>query len=192
MANAAQARKSTDPGSEYYRLLEIIKEKSLLEGKAFVLSSGKSSSYFFDMKKTMLDPEGANLIAAAILKLLEGEEADAIGGQEIGAVPIVAVVCARSFGTDNPIPAFFVRKKAKGHGTDQLLDGNLTAGMHVVLVDDVTTTGGSAIKSVDAVRGANCTVDKVITVVDREEGAAENLEKYGITLVSIYTSSDFS
>ena len=191
MASTVLAQNDLVPESEHDRLLRIIREKSLLKGGAFRLASGKPSSYFFDMKKTMMDPEGANLIASSILKAVENEEVDAIGGQEIGAVPIVAVVCAKSHGTARPIPAFFVRKKPKGHGTNQLIDGNLEEGAHVVLVEDVTTTGGSVLKAVDAVRRANCTVTKVLTVVDREDGAAENLRKHGITLVSLYTSSDF-
>lgn len=192
MAHSAHERETADSDTAHRRLLGIIKEKSLLEGKDFLLASGQSSSYFFDMKKTMMDPEGSNLIASAILELLEGDTVDAIGGQEVGAIPIVSVVCAKSFLAGNPVPAFFVRKKAKGHGTDKLIDGNLESGMHVVLVEDVTTTGGSVMNAVNAVRGANCTVDKIITVVDRQAGAAENLKKHGLALVSLYSSSDFA
>lgn len=172
------------------RLREIIAEKSLRKG-AFKLSSGKMSDYFFDMKPTMLDPEGANLIANEMLPLIQSERADAVGGLVLSAVPIVSVVCANSFHTRKPIPAFFVRKEPKGHGTNQLIDGNLQPGWHVVLVDDVTTTGGSVLKAVDAVRLANCRVDRVVTVVDRLEGAADRLRGEGITLTPLFTRDAF-
>ena len=173
------------------RLLEIIREKSLLEGQDFKLSSGRHSNFFFDMKMTMLDPEGSNLIADRILKELAGKEVNAIGGLEMGAVPIVSAVCAKSYYVDRQIPAFFVRKKTKGHGTNLIVDGYLEPGMKVALVDDVTTTGGSVLKAVDAAKGKGCTVVVVITVVDREEGASENMKQNGIKFVPLYTRSDF-
>ena len=173
------------------RLRQIIKEKSLMRGEEFTLASGQTSGYFFNMKKTMMDPEGANLIAEEILKLLESEGPVSVGGLEMGAVPILSVLCAKSYYTRQQIPAFFVRKMKKGHGTNQLIDGNLHPGSNVVLVDDVTTTGGSVMKAVEAVRAQNCTITRIITVVDREEGAIDNLAKFDITLVPIFTRADF-
>lgn len=179
-------------GSEREKLLEIIKDKSLMKGKGFVLSSGVSSSYFFDMKKTMFDPEGANLITNQIHKIIKNEQVDAIGGQVIGAVPIVSLVCAKSFETNRLIPAFIVRKELKGHGTNQLIDGNLPKNArHVILVDDVTTTGASVLTAVDAVTAAGCQVSKIITIVDREEGAGEKMQSRGLSFVALYTRSDF-
>ncbi len=173
-----------------HRLWEIIKEKSLRRGETFKLSSGEESSFFFDMKMTMLDPEGANLIAELILDRPEVAKANAVGGLEMGAVPIVSVVCAKSF-YGKKIPAFFVRKEKKGHGTNQLIDGNLEAGWHVVLVDDVTTTGGSVLKAVRAARDRGCFVDAVVTVVDRMQGARENLASENVNLVALFQRSDF-
>lgn len=189
MATASTAQQSAGTGLD--RLRDIIREKSLLKDGNFTLASGKPSSFFFNMKMTMLDPEGANLIAEAILDKVKNLRVDAIGGLEMGAVPIVSVVAAKSQYTDRPFPAFFVRKERKDHGTAQLIDGPLTAGMHVVMVEDVTTTGGSVMKAIAAAREAGCTVDTVVTVVDRQEGAAANLEKEGITLMPILTRADF-
>jgi orotate phosphoribosyltransferase len=191
MSIAVLARQDSKAECGRDRLREIIRDRSLRRGGEFTLSSGEVSEYFFDMKKTMLDPEGANLIASEMLLLNELSKADAIGGLVMGAVPIVSVVCARSHYTDRPLPAFFVRKERKGHGTQQLIDGHLNRDSRVVLVDDVTTTGGSLLKAVEAARAEGCEVDTVVTVVDRLEGARENLAKNGIKLIALFTRADF-
>jgi len=176
------------------RLLEIIKEKSLLKGH-FKLVSGAVSDYYLDMKPTTLDPEGAALIAEIIYSMLvnDGDIASgdiaAIGGLELGAVPIIAAVCARSW-PERPLNGFIVRKEKKGHGTDKKIDGNFRPNTTVVLFEDVTTKGGSVLQAVEAVRERGAKVKKIITVVDRLEGAAENLHKQGIPLVAIFTTRD--
>lgn len=173
------------------RLQKMIRDKSLLRGKAFKLSSGEESAYFFNMKMTMLDPEGANLIADLILDRPELKEVKAIGGLVMGAVPIISVVSARSYGTRHPIPAFFVRKELKGHGTNKIIEGHLESGTSVMLLDDVTTTGESVMTAVRAARNAGAIVDTVITVVDRLEGAEGNLSRDGIRLIALFTRRDF-
>jgi len=191
MAVTALVRHARSTERPRDRLLAIIREKSLLKGEDFKLSSGETSKYFFNMKKTMLDPEGANLIADLILALPELESASAIGGLVMGAVPIVSVVCARSWDTERRLPAFFVRKERKGHGTNSLIEGYLVSKTRVVLVEDVTTTGGSVLKAIEAVRDSGATVDTVVTVVDRMEGAERKLAEHGIKLVALYTRADF-
>jgi orotate phosphoribosyltransferase len=178
-------------GSEKARLLEIIKRKSLLtEGGPFKLASGAMSDYYLDLKPTMFDPEGAALIGEIINGMLaEDGDVDSIGGLELGAVPIVAAVSALSV-RGRPIKSFVVRKENKGHGTDKKIDGNFTANTTVVLVEDVTTRGGSVMQAVRAVREKGATVKRIITVVDREEGAAENLKNEGIALQAIFTRRD--
>ena len=173
------------------RLLEIIKKKSLLtEGGPFKLVSGALSDYYLDMKPTTFDPEGANLIAEIIYNMvIDDDDVDSIGGLELGAVPIISNVCARSW-HGRPLNGFVVRKEKKGHGTDKKIDGNFRPNTTVVLFEDVTTKGGSVMEAVRAVRARGATVKKVITIVDRLEGAAENLKKEGIDLVAIYTSKD--
>lgn len=174
------------------RLLEIIKEKSFLVGGEFKLASGAVSNYYLDMKPTMLDPEGASLTSELVYDILKSErEVDAIGGLELGAVPIIAAVCALSW-RDRPVAGFVVRKEKKGHGTDKKIDGNFTPNTTVILVEDVTTKGRSVMEAVQAVRARGAVVNKVIAIVDRLEGAAENLEREGIELEAIFTTRDLS
>ncbi len=174
---------------EKKRLLAIIKQKSLLKGR-FKLASGATSDYYLDMKPTTLTPEGAALISEIVYSILrDDQDIDSIGGLELGAVPIIAAVCARSW-RERPINGFVVRKEKKGHGTDKRIDGNFRPNTTVVLFDDVTTLGGSVMQAVRAVRELGATVKKIVTIVDRLEGAAENLKKEGIDLVAIYTTHD--
>jgi orotate phosphoribosyltransferase len=179
-------------GDKRERLRRIIKARSLLTGTEFKLASGRQSGFFFDMKKTMFHPEGASLIADVIFEAIRGDrDVGFIGGLEMGAVPIVAAVAMRSY-PDRPISGFFVRKEAKDHGTKRLVDGCLDPGSKVILLEDVTTTGGSVMKAVQAVRDMGCTVERVVTIVDRLEGAAANLQKQGLELVPIFTARDFA
>ena len=173
------------------RLLGIIHRNSLLLNRDFVLASGRSSSFFFDMKRTMFDPEGAALAADLLFDRIKDENVDYVGGLETGAIPIVAVLCMRSWPA-KPIKGFFVRKEAKGHGTDQRIDGLLESGSRVILFEDVTTTGGSVMQAAEAVRQRDCTILKVITIVDRLEGAGQNFENAGIKFESLFTWRDFS
>jgi orotate phosphoribosyltransferase len=171
------------------RLLEIIRRKSLLRG-TFKLASGATSDYYLDMKPTTFDPEGATLIAEIICDMMQNDtDVDSIGGLELGAVPIVAAVCAQSF-RSRPVNGFVVRKEKKGHGTDQKIDGNFKPNTTVVLIEDVTTKGGSVMQAVNAVRAQGATVKKIITIVDRLEGAEENLKKEGLVLAPIFTTKD--
>jgi len=171
------------------RLLEIIRKKSFLKGQ-FKLASGAMSDYYLDMKPTSFDAEGAALIAEIICGMLANDrDVESIGGLELGAVPIVAAVCARSW-PDRPIRGFVVRKEAKGHGTDQKIDGNFTPGSKVVLIEDVTTKGGSVMQAVRAVRAQGAQIKRIITIVDRLEGAGENLKKEGLELAPIFTTAD--
>jgi len=149
--------------------------------------SGAVSNYYLDKKPTMFDPEGAHLVAELVFDLLKDErDVDAIGGLELGAVPIIVAVCARSW-HGRPVAGFVVRKEIKDHGTEQKIDGNFKPDSTVILFDDVTTKGGSVMR---AVRGRGARVRKIITLVDRLEGASENLGKEGIELVALYTTRD--
>lgn len=178
---------------DHEKLLALITDKSLIkkDGEGFVLASGKTSFYFFDMKTTSYDPEGCNLIGREILRVLADKDVDYIGGLESGAISVVVAVTTVSFNQDKPIPSFFVRKKAKGRGTRKYIEGNFAPGSNVVLVDDVTTTGNSVLTAVNAIRDLKCSVDTVVTVVDREEGAAANLKNHGIELIALYSKRDF-
>jgi orotate phosphoribosyltransferase len=177
------------------RLIAIIKARSFQSGKEVKLASGRTSTYYFNMKPTMLDAEGAHLIATLILEAIKGMRADLIGGLEMGAVPIASAVAAVSHGSGKPINAFFVRKQVKEHGTKSLIEGlpngDSLKGKRVVVVEDVTTTGGSALKAADAVRAEGAEVVGVVTVIDRQEGAGEVFAAAGLTLTPILTLADF-
>ena len=172
------------------RLRRIIEEKSLITGRTFTLASGRTSSFFLNLKQTMLDPEGANLLADLILDVMEDRGIHNIGGLEMGAVPLVSAVCTKSFGR-YPVNAFFVRKGVKDHGAAQLIDGHLEEGAEVLIIDDVVTTGGSAIQAADAVKARGCRASTILAIVDRQEGGRENLANHGFALISLLERRDF-
>jgi orotate phosphoribosyltransferase len=186
---------SKDTRGARARLIAIIRARSFQSGRLVKLASGRTSTYYFNMKATMLDAEGAHLIATLILEAIEGMGAELIGGLEMGAVPIASAVAALSHAAGRPINAFFVRKEAKAHGTQSLIeglpDGESLKGKRVVIVEDVTTTGASAIKAAEAVRAEGAEVVGVVTVVDRQEGAGEAFAAAGLTLTPILTLADF-
>jgi orotate phosphoribosyltransferase len=177
------------------RLIDIIKARSFQSGKEVKLASGRTSTYYFNMKPTMLDAEGAHLIASLILDAIADKKVDLVGGLEMGAVPIASAVAAVSHSASHPVNAFFVRKQAKEHGTKSLIEGlpagDSLKGKRVVIVEDVTTTGGSAIKAAEAVRAEGAEVVGVVTIVDRHEGAGEAFDAAGLTLTPILTLDDF-
>jgi orotate phosphoribosyltransferase len=177
------------------RLVEIVKARSFQSGKEVRLASGRTSTYYFNMKPTMLDAEGAHVIATLILDKIAGLDAELIGGLEMGAVPLAAAVAAVSHASGNPVNAFFVRKQAKEHGTKSLIEGlpagDSLKGKRVVVVEDVTTTGGSAIKAAEVLRTEGAEVVGVVTVIDRLEGASDAFAAAGLTLTPILTLEDF-
>ena len=172
------------------RLIEIIKEKSLLENVDRVLTSGRKSRYYIDAKMTTLDPEGADLVARFILEKIKPFNVEAIGGYTLGADPIVSAVAVLSFQSKHPIPAFIVRKESKQHGQMKMIEGPFKPGWRVAVVDDVVTTGGSTIKACRAVEQAGGKVEVAVTIVDRQEGGRENLEKAGYAFISLLTKDD--
>lgn len=176
----------------YTRLLEIVKQKSHKTGGEFKLASGATSSFFFDMKPTLLDPEGANLVADAILDRLKSDDVKAIGGLVLGACPIASAVCVKSYATKKPLQAFYVRKEAKTRGTQKMIEGlELQPGDRVVVVEDVTTSGGSALIAVEELQKLGCVIVKVMTIVDREAGAAAAFAERGIAFDALFSKKDF-
>lgn len=177
--------------SDRERLREIIVEKSFQEGE-FTLSSGRKSDVFFNLKPTMLDPEGLNLIADQVLEELHDYDAEYIGGILMGAAGILLSVVQKSYYTSRPLRGFWVRKEPKAHGMQQLIDGEPGEGDRVIIVDDVTTTGKSILKAADAMKDLGCNVVGILTIVDRCEGAKERLSKLGYDLLSIFDRYDFT
>lgn len=177
------------------RLVDIVRQRSFQEGPEMKLASGKTSTFYFNMKPTMLDSEGGFLIASLILDALEGTDADLVGGLEMGAVPIASGVAAVAHTRGRKLPAFFVRKQAKEHGTKSLIEGlardETMNGKKVVIVEDVTTTGGSSIKAAEAIRAAGGEIVKVITIVDRLDGADAAFAAANLPFQPLLTLADF-
>lgn len=192
MAAASGQERST---SLRDRLIELITSHSLLRGGRIKLVSGAESPFYFNMKPTAFDPEGAALIAELMLDEVLRDGAELVGGLEMGAVPIVACVAQLSFMRGRPVSGFFVRKAAKEHGTRKIVEGlpeNVQiAGKRALLVEDVTTTGSSVLRAVAAAREAGAIVETVVTIVDRLEGAQANLARHDLHLVPLTTARDY-
>lgn len=173
------------------RLYDIVRTKSFVRGHV-VLASGKESDHYFDMKPTMFDPEGAELLADLILARIAPSGADCVGGLEMGAVPLITPISIASRRAGKPLPGFFVRKTVKDHGTKKLVEGMADVkGKRVAIVEDVTTTGGSAMKAVAALREGGAEIALVISILDREEGAAKLYADAGIPFDSLFRASEF-
>jgi orotate phosphoribosyltransferase len=176
------------------RLFEIIRDRSFGYGET-TLASGRKSDFYFNLKPTMCDPEGAALLAELTYEALRDDRLDYVGGLEMGAVPLAGALAQLSWLKNNPIAAFFVRKKPKEHGArlavEGLAKGQTLEGKRIVIVEDVTTTGGSAVKALEAVREAGGEVVLVFTMVDRDEGAAETFAKAGVAFRSLYKAGEF-
>jgi orotate phosphoribosyltransferase len=172
------------------KLMALLKTKALKRG-SFVLSSGKVSNYYLDGRIITLTPEGAYLAASIILELIKDKDIAAIGGPTLGADPIVGAVAVLSHINKAPLKTFIVRKNAKEHGTQRQIEGPpLEKNSRVVLVDDVATTGKSLVEAKQALEDIGVKVDTAIVIVDRCEGAQENLAKEGLRLESIFTVKD--
>jgi orotate phosphoribosyltransferase len=176
------------------RLHEIIRKRSFGRGE-ITLASGRKSDFYFNLKPTMMDPEGATLLAELTYEALRDEQYDYIGGLEMGAVPLAGAIAQISWLKGHPIAAFFVRKKPKEHGARLAIEGlakdETLAGKRIVVVEDVTTTGGSAMKAVEALREAGAEVALVFTMVDRQEGAAEAFAAAQLPFRALYTAGEF-
>jgi orotate phosphoribosyltransferase len=176
------------------RLAEIIRKRSFGRGE-ITLASGRKSDFYFNLKPTMLDPEGATLLAELTYETLKDDRFDYIGGLEMGAVPLAGAIAQISWLKGHPIAAFFVRKKPKEHGArlaiEGLTNGESLEGKRIVIVEDVTTTGGSAMKAVEAVREVGGDVTLVLTMVDREEGATEAFAEAGLAFRALYRAAEF-
>jgi orotate phosphoribosyltransferase len=162
----------------------------------FLLASGARSRVYFNLKTTMLHPQGAALCGRALVEVIAPLKADYVCGLEMGAVPLLGTIAAYSHDAGTPIGAIFVRKAPKTHGaalTVEGLDeagGETLSGKRVVLIDDVATSGGSIVKALEPVRAAGGIVTDAVVLLDREQGAKEMLAGIGITLHALATATD--
>lgn len=172
------------------KLLELLREKSVKTG-SFTLASGKKSDFYVDVRQTSLHSEGSWLIAKELMNAL-ADNVEGIGGLTMGADPLACATAAVAHTQGRALHAFLIRKEAKGHGTDQYVEGlaNFSKGSRVTVVEDTTTTGGSLLTAIERAEAAGLQVVQCITVVDREEGAAERIKAAGYTLEALTTRTE--
>ena len=182
------------------RLIERIRDLAYLysEKEDFSLASGRKSKHFFDMKPVMMDPECAHLLGVLIHHQIETiGQVDAVGGLELGAVPLTGIAIAKA-GRGSSLKGFIVRKEPKGRGGRKTgnppgIEGSsLESGHRIVLLEDVTTTGGSALKAAQRLIEMGCDVASCITILDRQEGGSEAFQEAGITLTPLTLKSDIA
>lgn len=172
------------------RLLEILREKSYRR-RPVILASGRESSFYVDGRQTTLNAEGAWLVGNLVFEALR-PEVRGVGGLVVGADPVAAATAAVSFHRGRPVHAFLVRKELKTHGTARWVEGreNLPDGTPVCVVEDTCTTGGSLLLAVDRCEAEGLQVVQCLTLVDREEGAAEALAARGLTLDVLFRRAE--
>lgn len=178
------------------RLIQIIRERSFQYSNTpkFKLSSGAVSSFYFNMKKTTQSPEGMHIVGKVVFDKIKelNLEPDAIGGLTMGADPIAYSVAMHSQIVKEPINAFVIRKEPKEHGLRLPIEGDIQAGNHVIVVDDVVTTGGSTIKAINIAKENDLIIDAVIILVDRcEQNGRQNIEVLGFPVYCILNVHDF-
>lgn len=171
------------------QLLGLFCQKAYKTGD-FVLSSGQRSSYYINSKLVTLDPHGALMIGQLLLDQLPAQT-QAVAGLTLGADPIVSAVSVVSAYKNCPIPGLIVRKEPKGHGTQAYIEGpSLTPGSNIVVVEDVVTTGQSALKAVERLQQAGYVVQQIIALVDRQQGGAELYQQAGLQFQALFTITD--
>jgi orotate phosphoribosyltransferase len=172
-------------------LVSLLAERSTKRGQ-FTLASGKQSKYYVDARLTTMSPEGLSVIGPLALSTLNqsGWKVDAVGGLTLGADPISYAISYASARSDHPLRAFTVRKEVKSHGTGKRIEGPFKEGDRVAVIEDVITTGGSALRAIEAVRAANGIVAGVLALVDREEGGRQAIEASGVPVISLVAASE--
>ena len=174
-------------------MVELLRERSF-ERKRVILASGKESDFFIDCKQTILTAEGHALAGQLMFEALGRlGDCDAVGGVALGGCPLASAVSLISYQQGRNLPALYVRKEQKDHGSAKLVEGDkaLRPGLRVALLEDVITTGGSSLKAVDSLRAVGAEVIGIVALVDRLEGGAEAIQAAGLPLVSLATRHDF-
>ena len=172
-------------------LQQLLAERSAKRGK-FTLSSGRESSLYIDARLTTMSPEGLILIGELGLRALEqsGWDVQSVGGLTLGADPVAYAIAYASGSSPRPVRAFTVRKEPKSHGTAQLIEGPFRQGDRVAIVEDVITTGSSALRAASAISGNGGVIAGVLAVVDRNEGGRESLQEQGLPVIALTTAAD--
>ncbi|MCA8986482.1 MAG: orotate phosphoribosyltransferase [Planctomycetaceae bacterium] len=171
--------------------LKALFEQRALKFGDFTLASGRKAKYYLDGKQVTLHARGAQLVAEGFWELLQEFDFQAIGGMSIGADPIVGAMLAAAASAHPEMLGFMIRKEAKGHGTQKFVEGPVQPGMNVVIVEDVVTTGGSALLAVDRIEEFGCKVVAVVGIIDRLEGGAKNFAARNLPHRTLLTIRDF-
>jgi orotate phosphoribosyltransferase len=176
--------------TEHAQLVHLLATRSARRGQ-FTLASGKESTLYIDARLTTMSPEGLALIGhLGLVAVRDMANVNSIGGLTLGADPIAYAISYASAQTTQPLRAFTVRKEAKTHGTGKLIEGPFQTGDRTVVIEDVITTGGSALKAIAAVQQAGGVVMGVLALVDREEGGREAIEATGVPVASMVTAHE--
>ena len=173
------------------RLLGLLVERSIRLGD-FVLASGARSTYYVDCRTTTTHAEGQALVGRLGLEAIRaaGLAPAAVGGLTMGADPVAYAIAHASWLAGDPVHAFSVRKEPKAHGTTKRVEGSFSSGDRVVVIEDVVTSGGSALKAAEAVRAEGGEVLAVLTLVDREGGGREKIEETGVPVIALFQVSE--
>lgn len=171
-------------------LIDLIRESALQFGD-FTLASGKKAKFYLDCRKVTLDSRGAILIGHGMLDLIEKQNVEVVGGMAIGADPITAAILTVAALRNQRLRGMIVRKEAKAHGTGRDVEGPVKAGDRAIIVEDVVTTGGSALAAIEKVKAAGIEIVGVLAIIDRLEGGREAFEKAGYELQTLLTIRDF-
>lgn len=176
--------------AEREELLDLILKVSF-ERRKVTLSSGRESDFYLDLRQTLMRPRGVVLAGRLLVeRLSEGPRVESIGGMAVAAVPLVAAILAAADEHEPDLLGFFVRKEQKKHGLGRRIEGALSEGMTVALVEDTMTTGGSTLEALDLVEAAGAKVARVLCLVERGEGAMEAFAERGLSVESIFQRAD--
>lgn len=185
--------RSYDPAQTREELLKLIDSLAVKRGN-FTLSSGKQADYYLDLRLVTLDHRSAPLVGDIVLDVLEAagllDSIDAVGGLTMGADPVGTATMHASVRRGTPLDTFVVRKQAKEHGMGKRVEGPDVRGRRVVAVEDTSTTGGSVLTAVEALREAGAEVVAVVVVMDRNTGARERVEAEGLRYLTALTTAD--
>lgn len=179
-------------GAESGQLLALIRRQALLQGGDFELASGARASVYIDLRRVTLLPEGATAIAALLQARLDGAAIAAVGGMATAAIPLVAALVVASAAGARPLRGFYVRDRPKERGTGRLIEGQLRPGDRVALVEDTVTSGRSTMAAAEAVLAAGAHVERIVAVVDRQQGAAALYAGRGIPFESLFTLEEIA
>ncbi|MGZ6826396.1 MAG: orotate phosphoribosyltransferase [Mycobacteriales bacterium] len=170
-------------------LLTLVKAQAIVHGKV-TLSSGREADYYVDLRRTTLSAAAAPLVGRVMLELTQDWDFDAVGGLTMGADPIAAAMLHAAAAQGRQLDAFVVRKAAKAHGLQKQIEGPSIEGRRVLVVEDTSTTGGSPLAALVAVRAAGAVPVGVATIADRDTGAAEKIEAAGVPYRFAYSLAD--